>query len=400
VLIMAEDACRDVSIVGQAIDDLLALDPATLSDADLHDQVVALEREAARFTAARARLLVEWESRKAWVDDGCKSPRVRLSRDCKTAKATAGRDLRRARQLRHMPATAAAFAAGRLSVDYVDLLVNARTEPVAHLFARDEPVLLDQLARLSYPDAVQVVDHWRMMADQEADVKRRDRQRADRHAHADRTFGGGIHVSGFLPGLEGTIVLTELHRLERELFDADLAAARAQWGVDALAHLARTGRQRGADAIIEMAKRSAAMAPGSRLPAPLFSVLCGLDGLRAGLCQLEDGTVISPVELVPFLTDAYIERIVFDGPSRVIDVGERTRFFTGALRRAIQIRDRHCQHASGCDEPLDRCEVDHIHEYEDGGPTTQANGELECRYHNRWKHNHKHPPSRPPPAAA
>ena len=64
------------------------------------------------------------------------------------------------------------------------------------------------------------------------------------------------------------------------------------------------------------------------------------------------------------------------------------------------IRDRHCQHASGCDEPLDRCEVDHIHEYEDGGPTTQANGELECRYHNRWKHNHKHPPNRPPPEAA
>ena len=246
-MVMAVDAWGGVSGgVRAAIDDLLALDPGTLSDSDLHAQVVGLEREAARFTAARARVLAVWESRKAWGDDGSRSPRARLARDCGAAKRSTGRDLRRASKLRDMPVTAAAFAAGRLSVDFVDLLVNARTAPVAHLFDRDEPVLIDQLTQLPYPDAVQAVDHWRMMADQEADVKRRDRQRAERHAHADRTFGGGIHLSGFLPGLEGTIVLNELHRLERELFDADLAAARAQWGVDALAHLARTGRQRGA----------------------------------------------------------------------------------------------------------------------------------------------------------
>jgi hypothetical protein len=91
-----------------------------------------------------------------------------------------------------------------------------------------------------------------------------------------------------------------------------------------------------------------------------------------------------------FLAEADIERIVFDGPSRVIDVGTRSRFFTGALRRAIQVRDRHCQDPSGCDEPITRSEVDHKEEFEDGGLTTQDNGELKCGSHNRHKHRTKH----------
>jgi hypothetical protein len=44
--------------------------------------------------------------------------------------------------------------------------------------------------------------------------------------------------------------------------------------------------------------------------------------------------------------DAHIERIIFDGPSGVIDVGE-ARSFTGATRRAIELRDRHCQVGDG-----------------------------------------------------
>ena len=41
--------------------------------------------------------------------------------------------------------------------------------------------------------------------------------------------------------------------------------------------------------------------------------------------ELADATVISPGEVVPLLGEADIERIVFDGPSRVIDVGVRVQ---------------------------------------------------------------------------
>ena len=68
-------------------------------------------------------------------------------------------------------------------------------------------------------------------------------------------------------------------------------------------------------------------------------------------------------------------------------MGPRRRFFTGAARRAIEVRDRHCTHP-GCYVPTERCQVDHIVPFEAGGPTTVDNGRLLCPYHNRWAWNH------------
>jgi 5-methylcytosine-specific restriction endonuclease McrA len=90
------------------------------------------------------------------------------------------------------------------------------------------------------------------------------------------------------------------------------------------------------------------------------------------------------------LAEADIERIVFDSPSEVIDVGVRERFFTGALRRAIQVRDRYCQFP-GCDVPGDQCEVDHIIPYSQGGETRQSNGRLYCKPHNGRRGNRSYP---------
>ena len=94
---------------------------------------------------------------------------------------------------------------------------------------------------------------------------------------------------------------------------------------------------------------------------------------------------ITPGQLLPILTQADIERAVFGARNRVIELGVRERFFTGGLRRAIQLRDRHCQYP-GCTEPAHRCQVDHKLDYSLGGETTQDNGELLCGTHNRNKH--------------
>ena len=96
---------------------------------------------------------------------------------------------------------------------------------------------------------------------------------------------------------------------------------------------------------------------------------------------------LTPGSLVPWLGEAEIERVVFDGPSRVIDVGARRRLFRGALRRAIEVRDRTCFFPL-CDEPPDRAEIDHIIEASKGGETTQTNGRLGCAFHNRRRNQH------------
>ena len=135
-----------------------------------------------------------------------------------------------------------------------------------------------------------------------------------------------------------------------------------------------------------MARRSAS-ASGSqgRRARPLVTVLVGYETFAGRICELANGTTLTPGEVLPLLSEADIERVVFDGPSRVLDVGERQRLFTGATRRAIEVRDRTCSHES-CDVPADRCEVDHVVAWSLGGATTQSNGQLACKRHHRAKH--------------
>jgi hypothetical protein len=179
----------------------------------------------------------------------------------------------------------------------------------------------------------------------------------------------------------GTIVLDELTRLERELYLG----------------IVRTGSQRRAAALVEMATRSANTPADGRRPRPLFTVLLGDDSFTR-MCEMADGHVITPGTLVPWLGAADLETVLFDGPTTVISVSTRRRF-TGALRRAIQVRDRHCQHPSGCDEPADRCDVDHVVPVAENGPTSQFSGRIECWPHNRDRRKHDHGavplPSRP-----
>ena len=73
-----------------------------------------------------------------------------------------------------------------------------------------------------------------------------------------------------------------------------------------------------------------------------------------------------------------------------MDIGEQ-RLFTGALRRAIELRDRTCTHAY-CDAPVWRCDVDHRIPYAADGPTTQDNGRLYCPFHNHDRQKPWHPP--------
>ena len=163
--------------------------------------------------------------------------------------------------------------------------------------------------------------------------------------------------------------------------------------------LARTSGQRRADALVEMATRSrTAPAEGIR-PAPLFSVLVGFETLHGRICELENGTVLHPSALEPWMDSAYFERAIFSLPNR-IDVSVRSRFFTGGTRRAIELRDRMCTHPH-CYEPAENCQVDHIETYASGGLTTQDNGRLLCGFHNRLRNQREgkgDQRQRPPPS--
>jgi hypothetical protein len=79
----------------------------------------------------------------------------------------------------------------------------------------------------------------------------------------------------------------------------------------------------------------------------------------------------------------------------VIDVGAPTRFFVGATRRIVEVRDRECFHEY-CDLPAEDCDVDHIIPASEGGPTVQGNGRMACGFHNRDAYRHRDDEDEPP----
>ena len=133
-----------------------------------------------------------------------------------------------------------------------------------------------------------------------------------------------VDVRALLDPLGGNIVMAELNRLMEQ-----------QRRHDKHDGTVRTAGQRRADALVEMATRSRSAQPGGLRPRPLITILTG-EASFARICELADGTVVTPGQIVPLLSEADIERIVFDGPDRVISVSRR-RTFTGALRRAIEV---------------------------------------------------------------
>src|SRR6185312_4488919 len=108
----------------------------------------------------------------------------------------------------------------------------------------------------------------------------------------------------------------------------------------------RTPAQRRVDALVEMATRSRTAPIDGIRPRPLFTVLVGYETLRGRICELANGRgVLSPRQLLPWLDQAVVERAVF-GPRNRVDVSATARLFTGATRRAVEIRDH-----GGCTHP-------------------------------------------------
>lgn len=372
-----------VDQVHTAIDALAALDVDTLTDAELDEVTITVQRERHRLAAVSAKLTARWDDRQVWASDRSRSAAARLGRDASMSLRAARREVNRARQLDDMPVVAAAVEAGRLSPEHVDLLAGADSPARHDAFVNDEAMLVEQCEQLRFAQAVQVVDYWKQRVDAAGCNDDANQQRERAGFHASTTFDGMVRLDGWLDPLGGATFTAELDRLERELYLADEAAG-----------VTRTAAQRRAAALVEMATRSASTPAGSRRPAPLFSVLLGDDSF-AHLCELANGTVIAPGQLVPFVGSAQLETILFADPLTVVGVSPQ-RSFTGRLRRAIEVRDRHCQHPSGCDEPVSRCDVDHIRPHSHGGVTSQFNGRLECRTHNRDATLHDHDTEPPP----
>ena len=365
-----------VAELHDVIDRLLAVDPAALDAAELQGLVEGVQAERARLTVASGQVLSGWQQRGAWCADGSLRAGLALGRDTRTCHRAAGYELRRGRMLASMPVTRAAVLAGRLSIDHVDLFLRSATPERWERFLVDEHELVEACALLSlFDDCRRVLRYWAQRVDDELDLPRADRP-APSTLYFSRTGDTGEGVlDGTLSAIDAEIVERELRQLMRDLKAEDKTNG-----------VVRTTAQRRAAALVRMATRSVnAHGPSAR---PLIQFIVG-DHHSGRLCELASGHVVHPDDLAPFLHTALVETFLFDGPTTVI-AKTNQRTFTGALRKAILVRDRRCQHASGCPVPAADADVDHRTPAARGGPTSQFNGRALCATHNRHAHLRDH----------
>lgn len=410
---LCDDSDMDVGGLHQQIGDLADADLGVIDDSSLHEHVLAIGHHLERLEIAFARHLHEWEQRGIHERDGSKSAAHRLARELRSSVTSRRHDMWRARRLDHMARSVQAVLDGRLSLDLFDLLVSINSPSRRAWFDRDEQLLIDTCAELAYLDAVKAVRYWANRADDASDAERSSQRTdapppptpeagadpssseesssedpaADEPAgdasvpstddvsrlYASRTMDDVLELRGTFGPIDGTIVERELARLTELIREADEQAG-----------IVRTPAQRRAAALVEMATRSATAPADGRRPAPLFSVVVGSDTMDH-LCELSNGIVVRPGQLVPWITRAMLETMLFSGPRTVLTVSSR-RTFTGALRRAIQVRDRRCQHRAECDTSAADCHIDHIVPWSRGGPTSQFNGRAICEPQNVLPH--------------
>ena len=370
--------CSAVDALSEALDALARADANTLVDGELDAELVALLRLRHRLDAEIARLAAHWDSREMWRSDGSKAPWARLSRSAHVAPGTAKAILRRGHAVAAMPLTANAWTFGEIGADHVDLLAAA-----AHgrdeLFARDEVMLLNHCDTLTFGQTVKAVRYWCCRADAELD---RDGTPPPPPStlRVSTTFDGAVSGDFTLDPIDGVTFVEALRRIERELYQADQRDGTT-----------RTMAERIAAALVEMAVRSQTVPKDGRRPEPLVCILAG-EATVEHLCELATGTVIAPDLVVPHLGRSQMQTFIFDGSDRVV-AASPTRTFRGMLRRAIQVRDRHCQHPSGCDAPITQCDIDHRVAWAERGITEEADGQLECQPHNRHSDLHDRQPA-------
>jgi hypothetical protein len=108
--------------------------------------------------------------------------------------------------------------------------------------------------------------------------------------------------------------------------------------------------------------------------------------LRYAIARLAVDLVAGPGRLASMLRQGLLDA-PYHSKSVILDVGVSATI-PGYLRRAVQLRARHCEWP-GCRKPPAYCDVHHLRHQADGGETSLGNCVLACQFHHdvcihRW----------------
>ncbi|MGR6965216.1 DUF222 domain-containing protein [Geodermatophilus sp. URMC 61] len=364
------------------LDALAAEDLAPLFGPALLERLRPLLAAQNGLAAEIARTVREAEVSGAAEVDGLTTMASWLRGHAHLSAAEAARVLRAGRAPAHLPAMAAAFAAGAVTGEQAGLLARvAEPEHLARaaeqgvdLAAVDE-LLTGVAVTAPCADVATAVQHYLDRLD--ADGPEPDPTEG-RRLVLTRRPDGGVTGRFDLDAVGGERLQAALE----SLVQAGRAAADE-----------RTRGQQQADALVQLCDN--ALASGSlpilRGHKPQVVVTIGIEDLAGpavgrGAAETGFGATVSAAWARGLACDGNITRIVM-GPDRVpLEHGRTVRLFPPHVRRAAEVRDGGCVFA-GCPAPTHWCDVHHLRAWIDGGATDLDNAALLCERHHTKVHH-------------
>ena len=294
------------------------------------------------------------------------------------------------RQLEEMPNTRAKMEAGEITLANATALAAAAEECGARRVDENEGLLAE--AAQANPDDFR--KRSRRLANEHSPDRgegllARQRSRRNASLFMSKDLGMGILHAELDPVSFGQV---------RQALDKHTGLLRREdSGGEVHPDEVRTGKQRAADALVELltGRRAHTLEPltdqggGSGKAATQLVVVADLgllDGSRPdGGCEILGTGPVPPSILENLSPDASVCGIIFGGKGRTLWLGRNQRLANGAQRLAAAVRDKGCVR---CDAPVHRTELHHLRDWYDGGSTDIDNLVSLCGPHHRELQEH------------
>ncbi len=362
-----------------AVDTLAAEALDGLTDHCLGDDLVAIRRQVDRLEAEFIRRLHRFDRNRGALSEGAASTVSWLRGTCGLTGGASAERVRMARVLDDLPQTMESFRAGRAPFSNVSMIARLADDVGVDTARGVEPTLVPAAEKLDTARMWQLIAFTRHRLDADG-VLDEDNKAHDRRWFAcDQTYGGVFVLRGELDAESGAVLRTALDALCKPAGPGD----------------ERTGSQRRADALVDLASRQL---KDGNLPAvhgqrphltitTTLQTLCRVEGTPpaelagAGPIHAETARRIAcdSVRTTVVTADAA------EGSGSVLSVGRASRAIPAPIRAALVVRDKGCR-VPGCDRPAGWTDGHHIKHWADGGETSLDNLVLLCRRHHRMVH--------------
>src|SRR5438093_10201444 len=290
----------------------------------------AIDKMELQFAAVAA----DFAGAEQWDDEGANSAADWLRFHCHMTSGAAWNALQVGKQLSKLPQSLEALRTGEIG--YAHLATLANTADKLKGFQESE---LLPLAREHSPGKFHYkVMHYRHARDSKAYNREQEQLVEESYLRLSTAEDGCLLINGVLDPARGGEVRGVLEPLARP----------------SGAHDDRTRDQRMADAFYE---QLTAGGPANVQVTATVETLHAMAGAAGG--EMEFSLPLPSATVQRLACDSSVMRVLFAADSLPVDVGRSRRLVDGGLRKALAVRDKHCQWP-GCERPASWCDDQHV----------------------------------------